>query len=315
VDLAVEDVDAVRELRKRHAVVWLNVDGLGDAATVQRVGEVFGLHNLALEDVLNVGQRPKVEDYSDHIFLVTRMPRPDTTAETEQVTLFVGKGFLVTFQETPGDCLESVRERIRQGRPRLREGGADYLAYAVLDTIVDSYFPLLGEVGDQLEALEARILSDPEPEVISRLHDLKRDLTAIRRVILPIRESLTALVRDESPLVSDSTRLYFRDCLDHSFQLIELVESNRDIASGLLDLHLTMMSNRMNEVMKVLTIIATIFIPLGFIAGLYGMNFDPSVSRWNMPELSWKFGYFFALGVMATVAAAMVMYFRRRKWL
>jgi len=236
-------------------------------------------------------------------------------AGTEQVSLFLGEGFLITFQEEPGDCLEPVRERIRQGRPRMRRGGADYLAYAVLDTIVDSYFPLLDELGNELEQLEESVLKETDPSVVGTLHALKRRLNSIRRVVAPIRESLTGLIRDESPLVSESTRLYLRDCSDHTFQLIELVEHYRDLASGLLDLHLTIVSNRMNDIMKVLTIMATIFIPLGFIAGLYGMNFDPQASRWNMPELAWQFGYPFAIGVMVVVAGGMLLFFRRKGWL
>jgi magnesium transporter len=310
----VEDLGAIREIRERFPVVWVNVNGLGDADVARGIGDLFGLHTLALEDVLNVHQRPKVEEYDRELFLVTRMPRTGISTDTEQVSLFLGDGFLVTFQEEPGDCLGPVRERIRQGRPRIRSGGPDYLAYAVLDTIVDAYFPLLDELGDQLERLEEEILQEAGPEAVGKLHELKRRLTGIRRVVLPIRESVTGLVRDESPLVTDSTRLYLRDCLDHTYQLIELVEHYRDLASGLLDLHLTIVSNRMNDVMKVLTIIATIFIPLGFIAGVYGMNFDVGASPWNMPELSWPFGYLFALGLMAIVAGGMILFFRRKGW-
>jgi magnesium transporter len=314
VDLEVRDPSSLAELHRKFPVTWVNVNGLGDAALLELIGGTFGLHHLALEDVLNVGQRPKVEDYGDHLFIVTRMPLGLGT-RTEQTALFLGKDFLVTFQETPGDPLDTVRSRIREGRPRIRSGGPDYLAYAVLDAIIDAYFPVLDELGDALERIEEEILGPSQGHVIAELHDVKRDLTAIRRVVVSVRESLSALLRDENPVIAEPTRLFLRDVVDHSFQVLELAESYRDTASGLIDLHLTLVSNRMNDIMKVLTIIATIFIPLGFIAGLYGMNFDGGVSRWNMPELKWAYGYVFALGLMAAVAGAMVAYFRRKDWL
>ncbi|HMB68541.1 MAG TPA: magnesium/cobalt transporter CorA, partial [bacterium] len=314
VDLEVRDPESLRELRRKFPVTWVNVNGLGDSDLLELIGDVFGLHRLALEDVINVGQRPKVEDYGDHLFLVTRMPLGDGT-RTEQAAMFLGKDFLLTFQETPGDPLDTVRSRIREGRPRIRAAGPDYLAYAVLDAIVDAYFPVLDELGDALEGIEEEILSSSRGAVIADLHNVKRELTSIRRVILPVRESLGTLFRDENPVITEPTRLYLRDVVDHSFQVMELAETYRDTASGLIDLHLTLVSNRMNDIMKVLTIIATIFIPLGFIAGLYGMNFDGGISPWNMPELRWPFGYPFALGLMAAVAGAMVMYFRRKDWL
>jgi magnesium transporter len=314
VDLEVHDPQSLRELRRKFPVTWVNVNGLGDAALLELIGEIFGLHRLALEDVLNVRQRPKVEDYGDHLFIVTRMPLGVRT-RTEQAALFLGKDFLVTFQETPGDPLDAVRDRIRQGRPRIRTAGADYLAYAVLDAIVDAYFPVLDELGDALERIEDEILGPSTSSVVAELHDVKRELTSIRRLVLQLRESLTGLLRDEHAVIAEPTRLFLRDVVDHTFQVMELAEAYRDTASGLIDLHLTLVSNRMNDIMKVLTIIATIFIPLGFIAGLYGMNFDGGVSRWNMPELRWPFGYLFALGLMAAVAGTMVLYFRRKGWL
>jgi magnesium transporter len=314
VDLEVRDPESLRELRRKFPVTWVNVNGLGDAGLLELIGDIFGLHHLALEDVINVGQRPKVEDYGDHLFVVTRMPLGEGT-RTEQTALFLGKDFLVTFQETPGDPLDTVRARIRDGRPRIRGGGPDYLAYAVLDAIVDAYFPVLDGLGDALERIEDEILGPSKGGVIAELHDVKRELTSIRRVVLPVRESLGALFRDENPVITEPTRLFLRDVVDHSFQVMELAETYRDTASGLIDLHLTLVSNRMNDIMKVLTIIATIFIPLGFIAGLYGMNFDGGISPWNMPELRWPFGYPFALGLMVIVAGAMVLYFRRKDWL
>jgi magnesium transporter len=311
----VDGVDAVRDLRAGHGVVWVDVSGLGDVSVVQRIGEMFDLHPLALEDVLNVTQRPKVEEYGEHVFIVTRMPIPDDPGHTEQIAMFLGRGFVVTFQEVPGrDCIDPVRERIRRQRARIVGAGPDYLAYAVLDAIVDAYFPLLDELGDRLEAVEAEVLHGDDRSVVGRVHALTRELTGIRRVLLPLRESIAQILREETPLVTDATRLYLRDTLDHAIRLIELVESQRDLASSVLHVYLTLASNRLNDVMKVLTIITTVFMPLGLIAGIYGMNFDRGASPWNMPELGWRYGYVFALGVMVAVGAAMLLFFRSRKW-
>ena len=296
-------------------MTWVNVDGLGDLETLTRIQEIFGLHRLALEDVVNVHQRPKAELYEDHLFVVARMPRPGAGLETEQFSLFLGKGYVLTFQEAPGDCLEAVRERIRNERPRIRAGGPDYLAYAIIDAVIDSYFPLLEGIGDQLEALEEEVLARPHSSQVPILHGIKRDLMNLRRIVWPLREVLAGFVREESPLITEATKIYLRDCYDHTIQIMDLLESYRDVATGLMDLYLSSISNRMNEVMKVLTIIATIFIPLGFIAGLYGMNFNPEISRWNMPELNWALGYPFALGVMGTIALVMLVFFGKKGWL
>jgi magnesium transporter len=243
------------------------------------------------------------------------MPKMDGNLGFEQMSLFLGEDFVVTFQERPGDCLENVRERLRQGRARIRGSGPDYLTHAILDAIVDSYFPILETIGERLEQLEAAILARPTQRQVARLHALKRDLLAFRRDVWPLREVINTLVRGETPLVAASNRVYFSDCYDHAIQAIDLVESYRDIASGLMDLYLSSVSNRMNEVMKVLTIMATIFIPLSFIAGLYGMNFNSERSPWNLPELNWYLGYPYALALMAVIAVVMLIYFRRKEWI
>lgn len=293
---------------------WVDVQGLGDVDTLVAVGEIFGLHRLALEDVLNMPQRPKLEEFPDHQFLVARMPVSKEHAGTEQLSLFSGESYVLTFQEQPGDSFDPIRKRLRDGRPRLREGAADYLVYAIVDAIVDSYFPVLQTLGEELDEIEEEVLQNPERSHSEHLNELKRDLVSLRRYIWPLREVVNGLLKEDNPLVTDSTRLYLRDCLDHAMHASDLVESYREISTGLMDLYLSMMSQRMNEVMKVLTIIATLFIPLSFIAGLYGMNFDPSTSRWNMPELAWPFGYPFALSVMALCAGAMLAYFWRKGW-
>jgi magnesium transporter len=296
-------------------VIWVNVEGLGDAATIAELGEIFGLHELALEDAINVHQRAKVDQYDGHLFIVARMPRVHERVDTEQVSLFLGKRFLVTFIEDPGDCFDVVRSRIRNARGNVRDLGPDYLAYALLDATIDAYFPLLEHYGERLDQLEQEAMGQLKRRTITRIHEVKTDLLVLRRAIWPHRELFNELVRDATPLVSTQTRVYLRDCYDHVVQMIDLVEMYRELGSDLRDLHLTAMSNRMNEVMKVLTVITTIFMPLTLIAGIYGMNFHTGESPWNMPELDWYFGYPMALGLMATVTIVMLIVFRRRGWL
>jgi magnesium transporter len=296
-------------------VTWINVEGLGDAATIAELGSIFRLHELALEDAVNVHQRAKVDHYDGHLFAVARMPRVQAQLDTEQVSLFLGKNYVLTFLEDPGDCFDAVRSRIRNARGNVRDLGPDYLAYALLDSVIDAYFPLLERYGEQMDALEAETLGRPHRKTIARIHALKSDLSLLRRSIWPHRELFNGLVRDPTPLVSSETRVYLRDCYDHVVQMIDLVEMYRELGSDLRDLHLTAMSNRMNEVMKVLTVITTIFMPLSFIAGIYGMNFNPDASPWNMPELNWRFGYPATLGLMALVTIGMLILFRLRGWL
>ncbi|HJL15995.1 MAG TPA: magnesium/cobalt transporter CorA [Sandaracinaceae bacterium LLY-WYZ-13_1] len=313
----VEKLDDVGGALERWRVTWLDVVGLADLDTVRGTGRLFDLHPLALEDVVHPHQRAKVEDYPSGVFLVLRMPSVDDDdgLELEQVSVFFGESYVVTFQEHEGDCFEPIRNRLRQRRGRLRKNGADYLAYALLDAVIDAYFPAVEAYGERLEDLEDRILEDPREKHVSELHAVKRDLAGIRRAVWPLREAVNLMLRDENPLLTADTRLYLRDAYDHTIQLVELVESHREIASGLLDVYLSSVSNRMNEVMKVLTIIATIFIPLSFVAGLYGMNFDPQASPYNMPELGWRYGYPAALGVMLSIALGMLWFFRRKRWL
>jgi len=309
------DLSSLGELVGKTPVTWVNVDGLGDAEAIEAIGKAFGLHPLALEDVVHVPQRAKVEQYAETLFIVTRMAMLAEHLDTEQVSLFLGKGFVLSFQERAGDCLDPVRDRIRKGMGRIRKADADYLAYAILDAVVDGYFPVLEQYGEHLEALEEEIAGRPEPSMIGRIHDAKRDLLALRRAIWPQREALNALLREELDLIGETTRVYLRDCYDHAVQIIDMVETFREIASGLLDAYHTNISNRMNEIMKVLTIIATIFIPLGFLAGIWGMNFNADKSFWNMPLLSQPWGYRFALGLMLTIAVVMLVLFWRKGWL
>jgi magnesium transporter len=311
------DIGRVRDLLGEHAVVWIDVNGLADFEVLRDLGELFGLHRLALEDVVNVSQRAKIDRYDEELFVVARMPLQthDGQHGTEQVSMFLGRNYVLTFQERPGDCFDPVRKRLRDGRGRMRSAGPDYLAYALLDAVVDSYFPVLQDCGDRLDALEDRMFLRPDPHTVGRIHAVRRDLLAVRRAIWPLRECISGLARDPDELVSDETRLYLRDCYDHAVQIIDLLESYRDLAGGLMDTYLSLVSQRMNEVMKVLTIYAAIFIPLTFVAGIWGMNFDRGVSGWNMPELGWALGYPGAIALMLLLAIGQLVWFRRRGWI
>ncbi|MEQ8762669.1 MAG: magnesium/cobalt transporter CorA [Planctomycetota bacterium] len=307
-------LEEIRALRGQGVNLWVNVDGLGDASLVQRIGDLFQLHPLALEDVVHVHQRPKIDDYGDQLFLAARMPQLSEELSDEQISLFLGEGYVMTFQERVGDCFGGVRQRLERSGTRLRQQGPSYLAYALVDALVDSYFPVLETLGTTIEELEHDIFTDTGRDNLARIYDLKRKLVLLRRGAWPLRDVTSNLVREEE-WFSESSRPFLRDCFDHSLQVIDLIETYRELLSGLLEVHLSQVSNRLNEVMKVLTIIATIFIPLGFIAGVYGMNFNTETSPWNLPELNWTYGYPFALGLMAAVSIALLFFFRRKGWL
>jgi len=311
----VTDTGELSAFLQKWPVTWVNVDGLGDNRILLELAEIFKIHQLALEDVVHVHQRSKVEEYDRNLYIVSRMASvSDNALETEQLSLFLGKGYIVTFQEREGDCLEPVRDRIRKGKGKIRGAGADYLAYAILDAVVDAWFPVLEDFGETLEKLEDSILDKQDKPTVSAIHGIKRDLLEMRRTVWPTRETINSLMR-ESTFITSETHLYLRDCYDHVIQILDMLESYRDMASSLMEFYLSALSNRMNEIMKVLTIIATIFIPLTFIAGIYGMNFNPDVSPWNMPELNWKYGYPFIWGLMVVIGGAMALFFRRRGWL
>jgi magnesium transporter len=260
--------------------------------------------------VAHTHQRPKVEEYDQHTFIVLRMPQPDAERfETDQISIFLGSNYVLTFQEREGDCWGPIRERLRTARGRLRHTGADYLAYGLIDSLIDAYFPILERTGEEVERLEDELAERADVRLVARIHEVKRDLLGLRRLIWPLREMINTLIRDRSPRITEATQLYFRDCYDHAITLIDIVETYRDIAAGLHDLYLSSMSNRLNEVIKVLTIISTIFIPLSFIASVYGMNFEV------MPELKWRWGYYLALGIMAGTAAILLSYFWRKGWI
>jgi magnesium transporter len=312
---AIAHVDEIRAVLGRLPVTWVDVVGIGDTQVISQLGELFEMHHLALADVVHTYQRSKVDEYDDHLFIVIRMADDDAQKTTEQLSIFVGKNYVLTFQEHAGDCFELVRKRLQKAHGRLRQGTADYLAYALLDAVIDSYFPILERFGESMDQLEVELMADPAPHMVLEIHELKRDLLAIRRIVWAQREMINSLLRSDSTLITARTATHLRDCYDHSVELLDIVESYREISSGFIEIFLSMLGIKTNEVMKVLTIIATIFIPLSFIASLYGMNFDTASSPWNMPELKWSFGYPFALGLMGIVALALMLYFRARGWL
>ncbi len=292
-------------------VNWLNFDGSHEIDHLVEIGKQLNIHPLVLEDILNTNQRPKVEDYDEYLFIELNMLswNPEfSRVDAEQISFLLGGNYLVTFQEHEQDVFEPVRKRIRESKSRLTKGGPDYLAYSLIDAVVDNYFIVLENLGEQIENLEEEVVVDPDPDTLRAIHDLKRELIFLRKSVWPLREVISSLERGESRLFKESTLVYLRDAYDHIIQVIDTVEIFREMASGMLDIYLSSVSNRMNEIMKVLTMIATVFIPLSFIVGLYGMNFE------YMPELGWKWGYAMVWGVIIAVVMGMVIYFRRKKW-
>jgi magnesium transporter len=312
-------IDEVFGCRDNELVSWVNIGGLGDVPMFERMAEHFHLHPLAIEDVFHTSQRPKVEDYPGHLFIVTQMVyADDKTGEVcaEQVSMFLGKNILISIQEEPDqDVFEPVRHRIVGGNEEIRGGGADYLAYALLDAVTDHFFPLLESVGESLEDLESELLSNPTKRSLEKLHHLKRTLLLLRRVAWPQRELLNALQRDQTGLITPPTKIYLRDCYDHLVQIMDIIENYREMASSLMDIYLSAISIRTNDIMRVLTVISAIFIPLTFLAGVYGMNFDPNAGPLSMPELKKPYGYIICVAVMALIACGQLLFFWRKGWL
>jgi len=308
----VETIEECFPFKDTQTVTWINIEGLHQLEIIEKIGKQFNIHPLVLEDIANTEQRPKMEDFDDYIFLILKMlcfEEDKNVIKAEQVGLILGSNFVISFEEGEVEVFNPVRERIRNGKGRIRKLGPDYLAYALMDVIVDSYFLILERVGDRIEDLEEDLLDEPRPETMQAIHSLKGEMLLFRKSVWPLREVISSVERGESDLVRESTVIYLRDIYDHTIHVIDTVETFRDLLSGLLDLYISSVSNKMNEVMKVLTIIATIFIPLTFIAGVYGMNFR------YMPELEWRFGYPLALLIMLIIGAGMVIYVKKRRWL
>lgn len=300
------------------SVSWVDVEGLGNEDILRRIGQVFKLHPLVLEDVVNVPQRPKIDEYEDQVLFIARMVTPRDSGRgfvSEQVSLILGKHYLLTVQEEPDyDCFGPVRERIRAAKGTIRQHKADYLAYSLIDAIIDGFFPVLEDYGEALEELEDEVVANPTRQSLEKIHRIKRELLSLRRAIWPQRDAVNSLIRDCNHLISDEVRVYLRDCYDHTVQVIDMVETYREVASSLMDVYVSSVGNRMNEVMKFLTIVSTIFIPLTFIAGVYGMNFNPEASPWNMPELNWYWGYPLCILLMLAIAVWLILYFKRKGW-
>lgn len=308
-------VDDIRGFMEKYSVTWIDVAGLANVERLQELADLFKLHRLALEDVLWSQQYAKTEEFDDHLFVVMRMPPEVDNSDTDQLSIFCGAKWVLSFQEVPGDCLDELRLQIREGRGRMRHLGADFLMYSLLDSTLDAYFPLLEDYGEQMEVLEDRALLYPTPQLVSQLYDQRHKLLAVRRALWPVRDAVNRLVRLPEEKISRETSFFMRDLYDHTVQIIDLVESYRDLAGNLTDAYLSSVSNRMNSIMKILTIISTIFMPLAFITGLYGMNFNTEVSRWNMPELNWKYGYVAVLAFMVIITAVQFYMFWRRGWI
>jgi magnesium transporter len=295
-----------------NTVSWMDIQGLGSETVLKQVGEIFNLHPLLLEDVVNVPQRPKLEDYNNQLLVISHMVRlkeDESGFDTEQVSFVLGKRYLLSFQEEElQDCFEIVRDRIRTSQGRVRESGADYLTYLLLDTIIDGYFPVVEHYEDRIEALEDVIISNPDRNTMQEIYDVRRELLALRRLIWPMRNVLNLLMRDHHGIVSDEVQIYFRDSYDHVIQILEIIEAYRELAASLMDVYMSTMGNKLNEIMKFLTVISTIFIPLTFIVGVYGMNFE------NMPELKGEWSYFIVWLIMLAVAGGLIFYFWRKGW-
>jgi magnesium transporter len=309
------ELEAVEECfpyKDKRTVTWINIDGLHQVDIVEEIGKNFGLHPLVLEDIVHTEQRPKLDDFGDYIFIISKMlsyDEEENLLKAEQFSLVLGTNYIITFQERVGDVFELIRERLRKAKGRIRKMGADYLAYALLDAVVDHYFIVLEKIGERVESLEEDLVTDPTPKTMQAIHHLKRELIFLRKSVWPLRELVGGLERAESDIIQEKTTVYLRDVYDHTIQVIDTVETLRDMASGMLDVYLSSVSNRMNEVMKVLTIIATIFIPMTFIAGIYGMNFE------FMPELKWRWSYPFLWAVIVAIGICMLFYFKKKKWL
>lgn len=308
----VESVEQILQCREKDTVTWVNIEGLGNIELVGAIGEAFNIHPLVLEDILNTHQRPKLEEYDDYLYCVLKgisLAENGFSVEYEQISMLILNDFVFTFKEKQDELFEPVRRRLRSSKGHFRSQGADYLAYVILDTIVDSYFTLQDSLDDIVDSVEEELLTEPTPKTLGTIQSVKRELIIIRRTISPLREMLNAILRSESPLIEEKSLIYFRDISDHVLRISESIESSRDMIAGLLDIYITTISNKMNEIMKVLTVFASIFIPLTFIAGIYGMNFE------YMPELKWKWAYPALWMAFIAIPVILLVYFKKKKWL
>lgn len=318
VETVVDDVQECFTFKDKPSVTWINVDGIQNIDILEKLSSCYLVHQLVLEDVLDVNQRPKAEDFGEYIYIVVKMLAFDEVTDDiteEQVSIILGNNFVITFQEEKkGDVFDLIRQRIRLGKGRIRKMKSDYLAYALLDAIVDNYFVILEKIGEKIELIEESLIVTTDSKILHSINKMKRNLIFLRKSIWPLREVVRTVTQTDSPLIREQSLAYYRDVNDHVIQAVDTIEAFRDTVSGMLDIFLSSLSYRLNEVMKVLTIITTIFMPLTFIAGVYGMNFNTHASRFNMPELNWPFGYLFAFFVMSMSITIMVVYFKKKKW-
>ena len=313
VDLATTDL--CKEYLSRPSNTWIHIQGHASPDTLRNLGDLFGLHPLALEDVMNIGQRPKAETYDDQLFVIMSLPIiRENNISVEQISFFHGENFVISFHQGVVDPFEPVRKRLRISTSRIRKRPADYLLYALIDVVIDAGFPTLEYFGELIEDLEEELLESPDTGTLRRLHLYKREMLLLRRMLWPQREIVNTIMHSDHDLIHDDTKIYLRDCYDHTIQIMDLLESFRDITTGMLDVYLSSTSNRMNETMRFLTVIATIFIPLTFIAGIYGMNFNTGKSPWSMPELGWYYGYPVVWLVMLVIAGGLLYFFKRKGW-
>jgi magnesium transporter len=318
VEKSIENIEECFPFKEKPTITWINIDGLHEVEQIEKIGKNSDIHSLILEDIANTGQRPKLDSFDRGLFIALKMLtiNPENNKiQSEQFSFVVGDNFVISFQERIGDVFEAVRDRIRKTVPRVRFMDSDYLAYTLVDAIVDNYFTVLEKMSERIEEIETELIRDPDPDNLETIYELKRELIYMRKAVWPLREVIGGLERMESEFIHDSTHVYLRDLYEHTIQVIDTVETFRDMVSGLLDIYLSSVSNKMNEVMKVLTIIATIFIPLGFLAGIYGMNFDTSISAWNLPELGLRYGYILFWVLAVLISGGLFLFFRRKKWL
>lgn len=311
-EFSTKKIEDIFKFKEKKSATWINVTGVHDTELIKKIGDHFSLHPLLLEDVADTNQRPKVEEFENELFLVLKMIYFDkeiNQIRTEQVSLVVGDGFVISFLEDPGDIFDSVRERIRKGKMKIRNSDCDYLAYSLIDAIVDNYFVILESIGEKIEQIETEVIESPGPETLRDVYSLKRELILLRKYVWPIREVIGTLLREDSKFMKNETKEYLRDLYDHTIRVIETLETFRDMLSGMLDLYTSTVSNKMNEIMKVLTIISTFFIPLTFIVGIYGMNFE------HMPELKLVWFYPLLWMIMITISVGMLIYFKKKKWM
>jgi magnesium transporter len=313
----IESIDELTHLKEKAKTLWVNIAGLHDVTLIEKVCEIFGIHSLAIEDILNVNHSPKIEEHDNFLFLILKVIEFDKSKHElniEQISIVLGKNYVITFQENVADVFDVIRERIRTAKGRIRKAGADYLMYRLLDSIVDNYFITLEYVDDKIEFAEEKLLDNSDESFLKEIHNLRKDILKLRRAVYPMRDMTYYLQRGENPLIQRSTIMFARDLHDHITNNIETIENYREIINGVLEVHLTNASHRMNQVIKLLTMISTIFIPLTFIVGIYGMNFNTQVSIFNMPELNWKYGYLFVMFIMIAIAVSLVVFFKRKKW-